>query len=156
MQLTANALGLLYGKRLFVMPPAAAKATAAAPVPVATEAPVEVPTGLAWQLPSTARLGIAVPEAALVDPGQRELLEKIVAAMGLTLGQQALLAWPEPPAPAPPPPLTLPVVCFGQPPWPAPLTTGAVFRLPTLAALHSDVALKRSAWEQIKTFKDTL
>lgn len=153
MNFTTSDVARLYGTRLFRIPRAGGAAGSASPSLSGAEATASAtdtaPTGAsaAPPLPHPARLTLLLRTGDLAAPALRELLSKIVQAVGLELSECNQIELDAAPIAAPSDsPATL---SFG---W---LVPGSI-ELPSLSALAADTALKRAAWERLKPLKGTL
>jgi hypothetical protein len=119
MNFTTSDVARLYGTRLFRIPP----------------------------LPHPARLTLLLRTGDLAAPALRELLSKIVQAVGLELSDCTTVELDA--APLTTPAGSKATLSFG---WLVP----SAIELPSLSALATDTALKRASWERLKPLKGTL
>lgn len=162
MKLTLADAARLFGPRLYrfartqdAAPTAQAAPTAAAPradvppaapQPTAAAQPEPAPAAAApspWQGPADARLGILITAGDLAS--ERELLEKILQALDLSLSQ--VRVWTTEAAPLHLPEAPPTVLSFG-------LLVPQALALPSLRAMAADVNLKRQAWEKLKPLRE--
>lgn len=166
MLLTPQTLGAIYGKRLFVLKtkgqtpelvPDQVRVISNAPFEEVSKPLEQFLTAPTWQLKPGAKLALVANPDELATLPLRELLGKIIGALGLELAQQHLLLNYSPVSSENLVEVAgCTVLVFGPVPVEKAEEVKRILHFPALAELQDDQAAKRKVWETLKPLKDNL